>query len=742
MPSMGDPRFQAAAFNFHSPPNPATFTEKLQNGNLFQYDPAMAQPQVANPMHMGPAGQQQGDSGTITMDQHVQREQQIYQQNQRKRGMPNSQMTTNEGGYPVNDWVRSQKDNIPSPPEMSPPGRGQYKVPRPTGSLSPQEETDERMTGKPTDLQISPGETGENKTESFPPLNVTPTGMQAPGLFLNRKQEQYQKFLQHQEQQLRQYQMANGINPQGPTFQGNQFSPPMRGFPSRQVAGQGQQQMNMSMVPPFQDHFQQTSPSPQMGHMQRPQQGQLTIPRNLMTTPTKMVQSSPSGPTTVSQPTSTPVTRRRDTSSKPSPRVTTKSTDSPAQAAKNVTTTPSRKRAQSQMDPGSNPQSRAGINDSQAKKAKISQVPDNVSAQADVLKRTSITTPPFRNPAALHAHLPTPQQPISTGSCPNTENETLEETNRRTAAELQALGAPVRDFVPGWNPIPTVEEIWMYESAFGFPKNQATNVFGSPGMNMNFNNPMMAGMGSGTTMNMGMGIGSDMANNMTNMNGTNGMNSMNMGAKWNMNHNANQNMTVNMNGQVNPFADFNDPPVNNNNMVMASNVLQNSPSMSGPANTTKAADKTNLQNSVLNSSPNMPSIGYAETVKTDTPRTTPAVNSATSPDQTIATQTLIPAGLGAGIDAPIDQSAVDDAIFEEFINEEMFDGAADLPMPNNNNLPVNENHNLDPLLFDDWTAENVNFDWADHFDETKPWDAKEWGFADDNDMTVKPRVGL
>ncbi len=63
--------------------------------------------------------------------------------------------------------------------------------------------------------------------------------------------------------------------------------------------------------------------------------------------------------------------------------------------------------------------------------------------QADLFMESPMKMPQTQTRAPLRAHLPTPQKPISTGPCPNTINETLEETNRRTTARNHAAAAPM-----------------------------------------------------------------------------------------------------------------------------------------------------------------------------------------------------------------------------------------------------------------------------------------------------------
>ncbi|KIX92353.1 uncharacterized protein Z520_11961 [Fonsecaea multimorphosa CBS 102226] len=82
------------------------------------------------------------------------------------------------------------------------------------------------------------------------------------------------------------------------------------------------------------------------------------------------------------------------------------------------------------------------------------QTPNNKPMQNrnQSFSQTPNQTPPNETPAVLRQlHLPTPEQPISSGSCPNTMTETLEETNRRTANQLQSLGAEVVDYDPNMN---------------------------------------------------------------------------------------------------------------------------------------------------------------------------------------------------------------------------------------------------------------------------------------------------
>ncbi|KIW74400.1 hypothetical protein Z517_12340 [Fonsecaea pedrosoi CBS 271.37] len=99
----------------------------------------------------------------------------------------------------------------------------------------------------------------------------------------------------------------------------------------------------------------------------------------------------------------------------------------------------------------SSPRSGTPRKNTQTSNSRASQTPKNKSARKKSCSQSSTKTPAHDTPAALRSHLPTPQQPISTGSCPNTISETLAETNRRTEEELRSLGAPVVDYDPNMN---------------------------------------------------------------------------------------------------------------------------------------------------------------------------------------------------------------------------------------------------------------------------------------------------
>ena len=262
--------------------------------------------------------------------------------------------------------------------------------------------------------------------------------------------------------------------------------------------------------------------------------------------------------------------------------------NSPATASPSmnrVRKTPSNQGVQSRSTSINTPQHRTPSANAQSSSTQRMKTPSNTREQAQTLFT--------QTPAALRAHLPTPQKPISTGPCPNTVNETLEETNHRTAPQLRGIAVPMMNTDPIGDFHMNDENMLNGYPTFQMPSGTGYPRSGLPFQNMDFTEMM------GTDMNLPTGF--------------------NMNANGYTTENPNMNAFQNMG-----------PPAN-----MHVNVRQ--PDSSMHTNDSTNASNAPLDLSLLNSNVRTSSVGYAETVASE-----PLAHTPTPANNMTANATVLP----------------------------------------------------------------------------------------------------
>ncbi len=127
------PRYHSAPVNFSSPPNPATFTTKMQNNTLLQARPQMQQQTPTKRQQMGSVGAQQVPT-TAQSQQETQRRN--FMQTRMGPGSMNPQVTPSPQRGNVQNWIGNMSNSgSPSQSTMPQSNGFDFPVPKPSGSL-------------------------------------------------------------------------------------------------------------------------------------------------------------------------------------------------------------------------------------------------------------------------------------------------------------------------------------------------------------------------------------------------------------------------------------------------------------------------------------------------------------------------------------------------------------------------------------------------------------------------------
>ncbi|OQV01671.1 hypothetical protein CLAIMM_06981 [Cladophialophora immunda] len=417
MQTMAGQRIRIMSASYKSLPNLPGFTNELlssggSSGSFLDADIAAAEPRSAKRARTD-------TFGARTMFTNVAREEQMHHQTY----FPHIPRGTEPSGLSLahhfNDhivqdfkWLeRDRSDPEPPPSAVARTTGYEFPIPLPSGTVmsikaeaEAEAEEDVMVGQKRKAVHMSQGEIEADDIQD--PYMLANPGIAHPepqylGMFIPHNHGQsMSSYMQGQDRML----------PQGQL----QSPPQIQAFgQSHPQYGQGQRQSR------FPQAFSNSRASNSQGQQQRPPQGQRGIPHRPIDAHQQMFRSSPSAAMARAAGTPTPAPRRRSTVSKAGQKSSPRS-DTPR---RNVQT-PNRRSFQT---------------------------PNNNPTQNPSFSQTPNQTPLYETPAVLRLHLPTPKQPISTGSCPNTISETLAETNRRTEAELRSLGADVVDYDPNMN---------------------------------------------------------------------------------------------------------------------------------------------------------------------------------------------------------------------------------------------------------------------------------------------------
>jgi hypothetical protein len=570
--NMIDPRYQAPSVKFNSPPNPSTLMEKMRNDTLLQNE--LSYP-PAKRTRMSSVGAQQV---VANIESEWETQQYFYAQSHQGPGTVDPGLCSSNNIGDMKNWIDSSLGDM-LPPLSTTPDRNEYDypIPMPTGSFEgPKQEHEDHVKvgqkrtasqmmrgGMNTNLQSSSGDMGHGYAETQDSL---------AGLFISQAQVKAPMLMEHknQMQMSRQMQMQSASRMQGCTQRsaGSHFNSPSRAqTPTRlQLRGQ-KQQLQTAMETQDQGQFLQASPGQQMRILQQ-RRGQRGTPQNPIGTPLQMVGSSPSAASTGPQGTPTPAPRGRSALWKSGQNMVGTSLQTASPLAKKVQNAPGKRRVQGHNRPVSDPKIGTPGGNVQVSNAQHMQTPGHIHQQIHAWNHTPIETAATQTPTPLRSHLPTPQQLTSTGSCPNTINETVEETNRRTGAQLRGGVAPGMDFAPIFDASSTVDD-FLTSSLFPKSNNMSCGGVGLPLLNIDFTDMM------GMDMNLDFDTDADL----------NGLMSMGLPAH----------MNVNM------------CPIN-------------SPMITSPSGTAAGPP---LEHPLSNIDVRAPSIGYAETLQSETVVTTP-----------------------------------------------------------------------------------------------------------------------
>ncbi|ETI20091.1 hypothetical protein G647_08125 [Cladophialophora carrionii CBS 160.54] len=668
-PKVIDPRYQVTPVKFKSPPNPATLMEKMRNNTLLQNEVSR---HPAKRARMSSVGAQQV---VANIERDWQTQQNFYMQSQQGSGTGDPGLCANIEIDGMKNWAdTSLGDSLPSQSLTPYNNEYDYPIPMPTGSFDAlkqehedyvsvgQKRTASQMIrgGMDANLQRSPGNTGQdyagiehNLSELFIPLSQLQTSMLAE--HGTQKQMNYQM------------QMQSSLRMEGRRQRsaGSQFSSPTQAQTPSQVQRGAQQQLQSSLQPEVQGEILQASPGQQMGVLQqrRSQQG---TPQNPIDTPLQMVRSTPSVASTGPQGTPTPAPRsRRSNLSKPAQNMVSSSPQTARTPLRKVQNTPGKRRAQGHNNPIATPQNGTLVGYVQTLDAQPMQTPGHTHQQDDACNHALIETTAVQTPTPLRAHLPTPQQLTSTGPCPNTINETLEETNRRTGAQLCGGVAGGIDFVPTFNATTAVDD-FLNSHMFQFPDN----------VNYGGLDLALPDMDFGDIVDMDMDLSLDFNTNE----GLNGF----------MTTAPSLPTTVDMRPILSPMV----------------------------ADPGGIAAGSSLGHPLFNNDVRAPSIGYAETLISDTVTTSPAAvpvrNTITSTDAVV------------NVDADMNLNMPEN-------NSSLANNSQTTPNPNDEASSVhacalpNAQDGSEDMVGLDMPEIPTDFDWIQGFDEHAEFDVADWG---------------
>ncbi|EXJ57853.1 uncharacterized protein A1O5_12411 [Cladophialophora psammophila CBS 110553] len=421
MQNMADQTSPTISAHYQSPPNPTAFANDLigsgSSGSFL--DPGL--PSAEQP----PAKRARtGTVGAQDILANIAREEQMCHQTYFQHI---SQATAQAGltlANQFNDgfehdfkWLERDRTDPEPPPSMVARFTGyEFPIPLPSGtmkSLEREAEENVNVGQKRKAVHMTQGGIEANGVQDpFAPsgLGIAQAGPEFHGLFFPNNQGQSASHMQTQDRMVaqRQLQSPGNIRARG------------------QFRVQAQAQLQMHGQTQDQGQLPQLLSNSRLSRaqQQQPQQGLQPSPHLPINGQQQLMRSTPDSAGSRVPGTPTPASRHRSTLSR---------------ATQNVTC--------GSVLPGF-PWSNA-----QTPNGRSSWTPNSMRAQLQPSAQASKQTPPIQSLAEMSLHLPTPQQPISTGSCPNTLSETLAETNRRTEAELRSLGAAVVDYDPNmsWN---------------------------------------------------------------------------------------------------------------------------------------------------------------------------------------------------------------------------------------------------------------------------------------------------
>lgn len=533
-------------------PNPAPILRNAQYNNSFQVS-------SQNPQQKPTKRLRVGSKGSPQMIRHSE-----FLQGQQMPGTnqtPTWKQNRLQGCYA---WLDTQVDNQPVPQAMIPDNSGStFNIPLPSGWIDEQGQFQPRGQ-KRTASQMMVNNFQEHGIQDSYGAHGQVTQVQDDangGLFIHETQ-QGSNFMPHQG-------VGQGSMPQTSLMQrskavprgrnrgmtmtdhisqpmNNQMSPSVR----NQMRLSGSNHRNSSMQGHTMQNIQsQVQAEPQYEMDMQAQFHQFTNitpnaggnnlhQQNTQATPKfgpspRNIKPGPNG-------TPTPAPRRRSTLSEPGPNISSSHLANNTGYMRQLQQKNMNKRQiQGQLTPSSSSQPKTPNG------GMTFQMPNGQTIVAPPSKQTPTTAQQYGNfqtPTPLRAHLPTPQQPVSTGLCPNTVNETLEETNRRTEAQLRELGAEVVDFDPNFVPNTAFNDILNDQTAFQLPDSANDHQFGLPDENgeLGFASLMGSDMNLDMDLNMNSTMNLDMNQNMT------------LDMNSNINCNMNSDMTLDFDLPVDP----------------------------------------------------------------------------------------------------------------------------------------------------------------------------------------------
>ncbi|OAP55480.1 hypothetical protein AYL99_10453 [Fonsecaea erecta] len=430
MQGMADPRSRTMSSSDKSPPDHAGFTSELlsssgsnsNGGSFLDRDLPSAEQRSAKRARKEPIPAQAVFANAA---HEAQMHRQVYfQQVSQARGRGQGHLSLAHHFNHLVDsdfkWLeRDRTDPEPPPSEVARTTGFEFPTTLPTGTMaSVNKEEQDEQDGEEDDVVF----VGQKRKaihmsrDDRDHNNIIQNPYALAGLGISQPAPQYLgMFIPHtQAQTMSQHGMS--VPPQ-PQFPGN-------GQTCGKFPGQGQQQAQMHARAHSQGQFTQPMAHSRglswQNQSQQQPQGRLVSQHRSVDGQQQHVRSSSSVSKARAPGTPTPSSRHRSTHSKAGQKVVSNSSRSSGTPRKHVQTPSGR----SCRTPNHKP----------SPSLSLSQIPKQ--------------TPPNATPAGQRIHLPTPQQPTSTGSCPNTISETLAETNRRTENELRALGADVVDYDP------------------------------------------------------------------------------------------------------------------------------------------------------------------------------------------------------------------------------------------------------------------------------------------------------
>ncbi|KIW93661.1 uncharacterized protein Z519_06266 [Cladophialophora bantiana CBS 173.52] len=488
MQDMADQTSRTISAHYQSPPNPTAFANDLigsgSSGSFL--DPGL-------PSEEQPSAKRArtGTLGAQDILANIAREEQMRHQTYFQhisQAAAQAGLTLanqfNDGFKHDFKWLERDRTDPEPPPSMVARFTGyEFPIPLPSGtmkSLEREAEEDVNVGQKRKAVHMTQDGIETNGVQDpFGPsgLGIAQAGPGFHSLFSPNNQGQSASHMQSQDRMTAQRQLQSPGNIQA------------RG----QSQGQAQAQLQMHSQIQDQGQLPQVLSNSRLSRaqQQQQQQGLQATPHLPLNGQQQLMRSTPGSARSRVPGTPTPASRRRSTLSRTSQNVTGGS-----------------------VLPGS------PWSSSQTPNGRSSRTPNNIRAHFQPSAQTSKQTPPIQSLAEMSLHLPTPQQPISTGSCPNTLSETLAETNRRTEAELRSLGAAVVDYDPNmsWDGMEDTPVATLYRDIGVLPPLEGPfgetiklDVSAPPMLNMNMDVPQdesgnVAGLGC-TALTTAVGAG-------------------------------------------------------------------------------------------------------------------------------------------------------------------------------------------------------------------------------------------